>query len=239
MTDSDSSISSTDSNKSSGDSLSASSLECNDGVKDTLLKSLSLLYQDRYQEEQRKIPKTGDNMEKLLTVYKAGFPNIFRSFVRMSPACFDTLVNSIKDHPVFHNNSNNPQMPIEEQVAIALFRFAHHGNAASVLKVALWAGVGYGTACLVTLRVMTAICDRQFCHATMPWLGPAEIEDAKAWVEEHSCPAWHDGWLMVDGTLIPLYQCPHHHGNAFFDQKSNYSLNLQVSAYIYFKSSLT
>jgi len=172
-------------------------------------------------------------------VYKASFPDIFRSFVRMSPACFDTLVNSIKDHPVFHNNSNNPQMPVKEQLAIALFRFAHHGNAASVLKVTLWGGIGYGTTHLMTSCVMTAVCDKRFHRASMPWLGPAEIEGAKAWVEEHSCPAWRDGWLMVDGTLIPLYQHPHHHGNTFFDWKSNYSLNLQVSAYIYFKLLLT
>jgi hypothetical protein len=193
-----------------------------------------VLYQDRYQEERRAIPKTGDNIETLLNIYKASFPDIFRSFMHMSPACFDTLVNSIKDHPIFHNDSNNSQMPVEKQVAIALYRFAHYGNAASMLKVALWGGVGNGTACLLTSRVMTAVCDERFQRATMPWLGSTETEDAKAWVKEHSCPVWRDGWLMVDGTLIPLYQCPHYHGNAFFDQKSNYSLNLQVSEHNYF-----
>ncbi len=49
--DSDSSMSSVDSDTSSGDSLSTSSLEYDDGVKHTLLDSLALLYQDRYQEE--------------------------------------------------------------------------------------------------------------------------------------------------------------------------------------------
>ena len=56
------------------------------------------------------------------------------------------------------NLSNNPQMPIEEHLAIALFRFGHYGNAASTLKVALWAGVGFGTVPLVTNRVLKATC---------------------------------------------------------------------------------
>jgi hypothetical protein len=51
---------------------------------------------------------------------------------------------------MFHNNSNNPQMPVDEQLAIALFCFGHYGNGVSTMKVALWAGVGFGTVSLVT-----------------------------------------------------------------------------------------
>ena len=36
-------------------------------------------------------------------------------------------------------------MPVKQQLAIALYRFGHYGNAASTMKVALWAGVGFGT----------------------------------------------------------------------------------------------
>ncbi|KAF8816582.1 hypothetical protein BYT27DRAFT_7220665 [Phlegmacium glaucopus] len=88
------------------------------------------------------------------------------------------------DDPVFHNNSNNSQMPVAEQVMIALYRFGHYGNAASAMKVALHFGIGFGTVHLVTTRK----------------------EKAKAWVEEKSLPAWRDGWLMVDGTLVPLFR---------------------------------
>ena len=34
---------------------------------------------------------------------------------------------------------------------------------------------------------------------------------------------------MVDGTLIPLHVRPGFFGNVFFDRKSNYSMNVQVS----------
>ena len=56
-----------------------------------------------------------------------------------------------------------------------------------------------------------------------------EKEDAKMWVEAHSCKAWRDGWCLVDGTLIPLYDRPHWYGESYFDRKCNYSLNFQVS----------
>ena len=78
----------------------------------------------------------------------------------MDPSCFDDLVDVIKDDDVFHNNSHNPQMPIDEQLAIALFRFGHYGNAANTMKVALWAGVGFGTVSLVTNCVIKALCSR-------------------------------------------------------------------------------
>jgi hypothetical protein len=53
-------------------------------------------------------------------------------------------------------------------------------------------------------------------------------ERAKEWVESVSCAEWHYKFCMVDGTLVPLSQKPGHHGEAYFDRKSNYSLNVQV-----------
>jgi hypothetical protein len=55
-----------------------------------------------------------------------------------------------------------------------------------------------------------------------------------------SCPAWRNGWLMVDGTLVPLFRRPSWFGNIWFDRKSNYSLNVQVSNLIpYFVGTYT
>ncbi|GLB35610.1 putative DDE superfamily endonuclease [Lyophyllum shimeji] len=199
-----------------------------DHIGDTIIAAVEELYRERYINERRDIPKTEENLRLLLDSYRHNFPDIFRSYLRISPDCFNELVKSIEHHPAFSSNSNNEQMPVKDQVAIALYRFGHYGNAASTMKVALWAGVGYGTVRNVTIRVMTALCDERFRRVTMPWSSPQEIERAKAWVEGNSCPAWRDGWLMVDGTLVPLFQRPHHFGNQYFDRKSNYSLNVQL-----------
>ena len=68
----------------------------------------------------------------------------------MTPECFDALLAAIQGHPIFHNNSHVEQLSVDVQLAIALYRFGHYGNAASVCKVAIWAGVGFGTVTLAT-----------------------------------------------------------------------------------------
>lgn len=137
-------------------------------------------------------------------------------------------MEAIKDDEIFHNNSNNAQIPVEQQLAIALYRFGHYGNAASTMKVALWAGVGFGTVPLVTKCVLKALNSERFCCSSVRWANSAAKATVKAWTEEASCPAWRDGWPMVDGTLVPLFMWPAFFGNTWFDRKSNYSMNIQV-----------
>ncbi|KAJ8583205.1 hypothetical protein M405DRAFT_696350, partial [Rhizopogon salebrosus TDB-379] len=186
------------------------------------------LYATRYLQERVPIPKSSELLNLLLSTYKDNHPQIFRSYLRIYPSCFDNLVAILSEDSVFHNHSNNPQMPVDRQLAIALYRFGHYGNAASTWKVALQFGVSFGMAILVTSRVMKACCSAQFRTSALQWPDVERKEVAKEWVEENSCPAWRDGWLMVDGTLIPLTRRPGFFGNVFFDRKSNYSMNVQL-----------
>ncbi|KAG8719928.1 hypothetical protein FRC09_010375, partial [Ceratobasidium sp. 395] len=66
-----------------------------------------------------------------------------------------------------------------------------------------------------------------FLRSAIAWPTEQEQEDAKIWVEEQTCTAWRGGWLMVDGTLVPLHCRPGHFGNIWYDCKSNYLLNVQ------------
>jgi hypothetical protein len=226
--DDDSDSSSSSSSGWSSSSTSSSEMDDDPTPAENYIDAMAELYSQRYLAERRDIPKTNSLMHLLLNDYKLDFPDIFRSYLRIDPACFDALVAAIKDDEVFHNNSNHPQMPVEEQVVIALYRFGHYGNAASTIKVALQFGVGYGTIHLVTTRVMKATCTERFRAASVQWANRAAKEAAKQWVSDVSCPAWRNGWLMVDGTLVPLFRRPGHFGNVWFDRKSNYSLNVQV-----------
>ncbi|KIM76160.1 hypothetical protein PILCRDRAFT_78031, partial [Piloderma croceum F 1598] len=148
--------------------------------------------------------------------------------VRVTPQCFDMILATIHDDPIFHNNLQNQQHPIAEQLAIALYCFGHFGNVASMLKVALWAGIGYRTVDCITKCVMVAVCRNEFHCTTLHWPNKAEKEAAKQWVEENSCLAWRNGWLMVDGTLVPLYPYSGFYGNTWYNRKSNYSMNVQL-----------
>jgi DDE superfamily endonuclease len=221
-----------DPESSSSSSDSSSDDEHIPSISDMLLESLGELYSKRYLKERDKIDKSEDHLQLLLTNWKVNWPEIFRSYLRITPQGFDDLVATLQDDPIFHNNSNNQQTPVDQQVAIALYRFGHYGNAASQMKVALWAGVGYGTVSLFTSRVMAATCSDRFRHSALHWASEEAKEAAKSWVENASCPAWRNGWLMVDGTLIPLFMRPAFFGNTWFDRKSNYSLNVQVSLII-------
>jgi hypothetical protein len=194
-----------------------------------ILSALQAVISQRYLRPRRTICKSEGNMKLLLEHWKTEYPDIFRSYVRISPDCFDALLAAIKDEDVFHNNSQNEQMPVAEQLAIALYRFGHFGNAASITKTALFFGVGFGTVDNITKRVMTAVCRDRFRKTVMRWPDAESKENAKGWVEAMACPGWRDGWLMVDGTLVPLFGRPLFFGNSWFDRKHNYSMNTQVS----------
>ncbi|KAF7307574.1 DDE Tnp4 domain-containing protein [Mycena indigotica] len=197
-------------------------------ISDMLMLGLISLHAQRYLNERRVIPK-GNILSVLLEDWKTGFPDFFRSYLRVTPATFDALLDAIQDDPVFHNNSDTAeQLAVDSQLAVALYRFGHYGNGVSVRKVGLQLGLGFGTVVKSTRRVIAALCRDRVRKSAIRWPTEEEKEQAKEWVEEHSCPAWRDGWLMVDGTLIPLYARPAHFGNNWFDRKSNYSLNVQT-----------
>ncbi|KAJ3501485.1 hypothetical protein NLJ89_g9317 [Agrocybe chaxingu] len=188
----------------------------------------SHMYASRYEQSRTRFPRGPADLPHLLNVLKHECPDHFRQELRVSPFTFDRIVERLAQDPVFFNNSSQAQIPVERQVAITLYRFGHFGNAAGLDKVTKWAGYAKGTVALVTRRVMTAILHRDFMDEAVPWPTPEEKERAKEWVENHSCEGWRDGWCMVDGTLVPLYDRPFWYGESYFDRKCNYSLNIQI-----------
>ena len=63
-----------------------------------------------------------------------------------------------------------------------------------------------------TNHVMVALIS---LHDECVYLPTAEEkESVRAWVGEQVCPKWGNGYLMVDGTKLPLFQRPSLHGDA-------------------------
>ena len=155
-------------------------------------------------------------------------PTHFREILRVNPSTFDHLLAAIEDDPVFGNNSRTQQAPVEWQLAVALYRFGHSGNGVGQTPVSRWAGLGHGTVALYTKKVLTAILCPRFMNEAIRLPTDEEKEKAKRWVENHSCRAWRNGWCLVDGALVPLFDRPHWYAESYFDRKCNYSLNLQV-----------
>lgn len=173
----------------------------------------------------------------VLISYKKDDPKRFRRNLRILPETFDALLAKVEWLPIFLSDGPHDQMPVAEQLAITLFRFGHFGNSASVESVAQWAGCSAGMVVNATRRVMEAFLS--FHDEVIHYPSAADKEAAKEWVEAASCAAWRDGWIFVDGTLIPLADKPGFHGEAYFDRKSNYSFNVQVRLiYFYLNNNL-
>lgn len=191
-------------------------------------------YAKRYQVPRNTLPRGPAYMPHVLYVLKNERPDHFRQQLRVWPHTFDRIVEMLQDDPVFSNDSNNPQMPVAEQIAITLYRFGTSGNGVCLQNVANWAGVGKGTVSLVTHRVISAAVKPAFMNTAVRFPTEEEKKKAKLWVGNHSCAAWEDGWLSADGTLVCLYSRPWFFGPSYFDRKSNYSLNVQVRTQVMF-----
>ncbi|KAF8966891.1 hypothetical protein BDZ97DRAFT_1657089 [Flammula alnicola] len=174
------------------------------------------------------LPRGPSYLHHVLIALKNQRSDHFRHQFRINPSTFDAIVATIKLDPIFANSSNNAQMPVEEQLAIALYRFGRDGNGAGLQEVANWGGVGKGTVTLATRRVMTAVLRPEFMENAVHYPSEDAKEEAKRWVHKHSCHAWRNGWCFVDGTLIPLAIRPPWFGESYWDRKDRYSLNAQV-----------
>ena len=203
-----------------------------DRLRRWVLNQIIGMYATRYELPRDGLPRGPSYLHHILTQLKTEREDHFRGALRINPTTFDALVSAIEHDPIFTNNSYYSQMPVEEQLAITLYRFGHDGNASGLQAVANWAGIGKGTVAMVTQRVMTAILRPVFMKDAVHWPTEEEKEAAKIWMEQHSCHAWRGGWCFVDGTLVPLATRPAWYGESHFDRKNRYSLNFQVSTQI-------
>ncbi|KAG8220662.1 hypothetical protein J3R82DRAFT_2944 [Butyriboletus roseoflavus] len=68
---------------------------------------------------------------QLLDGWQLDNPKLFCCKLRVSYEVFVKIVDLIQNHHIFHNNSNNPQLPVQIQQAIFLNAARHYGNAAT------------------------------------------------------------------------------------------------------------
>jgi len=148
--------------------------------------------------------------------------------LRVSPTVFQVLLDLIQEHPIFYNHSNNPQTPVQTQLAVTLYRMGRYGNGASLEDIAWIAGISEGSVELFTERCFEAIKSLHDAFVCLPTAEEKEFE--KAWMDNRVGfrGSWCDGWVMYDGTIVVLYTKPGLNGDAYYTQKSNYGLNLQV-----------
>jgi hypothetical protein len=185
--------------------------------------------QTRYLNPRYPIPKAGNIHLAWEYAQNPANHHCFISMLRVSPLVFETILTLIQDHPIFTNQSNLGQTPVEQQLGVTLFRMGRYGNGAAVEDVARIAGCSEGSVENYTDRCFTAI--EGLYDLFIRKLTPAEKAVEKAWIDEHLGfkGLWREGWLMYDGTIVVLFHKPGLNGDAYYTRKSNYGLNVQVS----------
>ncbi|KAG2059183.1 hypothetical protein BDR06DRAFT_1072085 [Suillus hirtellus] len=106
----------------------------------------------------------------LLVHFGQHCPHLFRCKLHVDPKIFDDILNLISGHPIFHNNSNNLQLPISIQLAIFLNCVGHYGNSATLQDVSEWAGISVGSVVNCTNRIMVALLDQHDAFMGFPHL---------------------------------------------------------------------
>jgi hypothetical protein len=186
------------------------------------LKEAYMYYELRRRLEWNEpVPKSSSHLSLLARVDVERF----RQEVRMSRRAFEHVLRCIAGDPVFKNETNSQQAPVEKQLHLALHRFGCHGNAISIGKVARQFGVSEGTAINYTNRVITALLAlrrRYLCW----YKDDVERSQVKQRIREKS--GFPHCLGAVDGTEIVLAKRPVNDAKAYFTRKQRYAYNAQI-----------
>jgi hypothetical protein len=161
-----------------------------------------------YLNPQTSIPKDGSLHLVWEYAEVPAHHHLFVQMLRVSPHVFAVILELVKNHNVFQNNSNVPHSPVDFQLAVTLFRMGCFGNAASLIDVAWEAGCSPGSVEEFTNCCFTAI--ESLHDIFLRPLTADEKEVEKQWVDTHMGfrGSWRDGWVLYDGTIVVLYAHP-------------------------------
>jgi DDE superfamily endonuclease len=149
----------------------------------------------------------------------------FKTETRVSRNAFDFILEKIKDHPIFHRSEkNNQQLPVENQLHIALYRFGRYGNGASIRDIANHAGIGEGTVEKITRRIITALLSLEPQY--LCWYSQGEKNAMKARID--ATFGFPECIGFLDGTSVILDLKPEKNHQDYYNRKSRYAINAQI-----------
>ena len=135
-----------------------------------------------------------------------------RQIIRMDWLSFERLEGLIKDHPVFQNNSRNPQQEVWIQLVTALERLGFNGNGSSVGREASFLGLSAGSVVTYTRRVIKAI--RSLESEYLAWPSSQTRRRFSTAMDEKYGLKGMVG--VVDGTDIVLASAPNFQSEVYW-----------------------
>ena len=153
---------------------------------------------------------------------------LFQKKLHIDPLVFDEILDQISGCPIFHSNSNHPQLPVIVQLMIFLNRVGHYGNTMTPEDMAQWAGVSVRSVINCTNQVMITILDQHNDFIYIPGAESEAIELAHMFTEAKMCVDWQEGVFAANGSMFNFFKKLALYRDTFTDRKGNYSLNFQV-----------
>lgn len=144
------------------------------------------------------------------------------SYSKMSYDQFNKIYLIIKDNKVFDSKFKG-QFPVSVQLSIVLHRLGTYGNGATVKNISKLFGQSDGSSITrMTRRVIKAVLDVE--HEYIFWPDEKERRD---FIVPSTILYLPQCIGFVDGVKIELDEPPRLDKEAYFDPKSNYSLNVR------------
>ncbi|CAB5364010.1 unnamed protein product [Rhizophagus irregularis] len=143
----------------------------------------------------------------------------FKKIIRMNSINFQKLVSLLITHPIFQNNSNHSQAPVELQLAIFLRRI---GSKEDIFGLCSRFGIAEGTVYLYCKRVMIAIFSLKKTLVKWP-TGEAKQNIHKGF---KNIGEMEDVIGAIDGSHIVLANAPLRQSETYWNRKKRYSIQL-------------
>ncbi|KAJ1584328.1 hypothetical protein NDA11_001280 [Ustilago hordei] len=156
---------------------------------------------------------------------------MYHGLVRMSPEAFNNLAIQLQQTEAFRwNYSSSGVMSlnkVQEILSVALYRLGCSGNGGGEHDAALQCGCGVGSIVGYTNHTVAGLLELN--NEVMQFASEGERQHASAWVRNTTgVEEWGKGWLVVDGTHIPLAWKPGVLSREHFCYKGFHSINVAL-----------
>lgn len=189
-----------------------------DEIMDDAVDALTMISSKRYCFR--------SNVPKYLSWFDETVPQYddkrFKMLFRCTRQQFKTILDLIKDNPVFHGKNSEKQFSLYFQLALVMYRLGSFGTGAEIGKIAALFGIGDGgTIDKITWRVFK--CILQLENEYMNWPSAEERMDIilENWDELPHCVGF------TDGIEFKVLYKPADDHVSLYSRKKQYSIKMQ------------
>ena len=183
-----------------------------------IMLGLNALLRSRYLEERTyNIAKSKEWYNNILPKYD---DCRFKKVIRMDPDNFQRLVSLLNTHPIFQNNSNHLQAPVELQIAIFLKRI---GSKENIFELCSRFGIAEGTVYIYCKRVIISILSLK--KTLVKWPTGEDKQDVHRGFK--NIGGMDNIIGAIDGSHIVLANAPLKQPETYWNRKKRYSIQLQ------------